>query len=277
MSINGKVVNSGFLDLKMTGIEKILVSLNPVMLEDMDNVKLMTRIDTKYVVPVNRIPDLLTRMDGSYKVLEIRNNRLFSYFTTYLDTPGYMFFDQHVTGKPERSKVRFRKYETTGTTYLEVKRRIRKNRTIKWRIINDLAAERICDNEACEFINEHVPQKPLLLTPVLINRFRRVTLVGADFNERITIDFNLSYTDNAGKQIAFPSVAVIELKRERSDNGSPMQELLKNCYFHSTGFSKYCIGNAILNEVRRKNLMKPKLLLLKKIGNDNNRFIDSCS
>ena len=97
-------------------IKEVLDSLVPIGLEEMDSVRLMDRVDTKYVMSVQRIPDLLRSMNGGYMALEINKNRFFSYLTTYLDTDDYLFFNQHVTGKLERNKVRYRKYETNGIT-----------------------------------------------------------------------------------------------------------------------------------------------------------------
>ena len=251
-------------------INDVLNSFRTVGLEAMDTTRLMNRIDTKYVLSIRKLPELLIRMDGAYRVLEINNNRLFSYFTTYLDTNDFLFFNQHVTGKLERNKVRYRKYETTGITYLEVKRRTNKDRTIKWRIEHNLTPGSECDEKARDFIKEYVPQKPLLLKPVLINSFKRITLVGSEINERITIDQDLSYSDTTGNQVRFPSVAIIEHKRERFTSGSPVGEILKECFIHPTGFSKYCFGTAIMHDIPRKNMLKPKLLLINKIENEFN-------
>ena len=104
-------------------ITNILNSFAAVSLEGMDNVRLMDRIDTKFVLPAQQILDLLELMTEKYRVLEINGHRISSYDTTYLDTPDYMFFNQHVTGRIERSKIRFRNYNSTGITFLEIKRK----------------------------------------------------------------------------------------------------------------------------------------------------------
>jgi hypothetical protein len=256
-------------------IKEVLNSFIAIGLGEMNDVRLMNRFDTKYVMSIRRIPDILTRMDGGYKMLEINNNRSFSYFTTYLDTNDYLFFNQHVTGKLERNKVRYRKYETTGTTYLEVKKRTNKNRTIKWRIVNDLTSDSKCDDKAYEFIKEYVPEKSLLLKPVLLNRFNRVTLVGSEINERITIDYNISFSDPDGNQAGFPFIAILEVKREGFSNRSPLVNILKAYSIHPIGISKYCLGAAILCDLPRKNILKQKLLLINKIENEYNRCYNS--
>jgi hypothetical protein len=254
-------------------IKEALDSFNSISLKELDNVKLMNRVDTKYVLPLNKIPEFLTLLNGEYRVLEINDKRIFSYNTTYLDTDDYLFFNQHVTGKLERSKVRYRKYETADTTYLEVKRRTNKNRTIKWRIENSLTSESRCDDYAREFINEYISHKHLDLRPVLLNRFNRVTVAGAEFSERITLDYNISYSDPAGNKVVFPFLAIVEVKSEGFTNRSHVGNILKGLKVHQSGFSKYCIGTASLYNMPRKNILKQKFLLINKIEDEFNRSL----
>lgn len=255
-------------------IKEILDSFIPVNLDEIGNVRLMDRIDTKYVLSVRRIPDLLTMMDGQYKVLEINSQRVFPYLTTYLDTDDYLFFNQHVTGKLERNKVRYRKYETTGKTFLEVKKRTNKNRTIKWRIRDNLSDNGL-NEKAIEFIKEYLSYYPLVLGPVLNNSFKRITFAGSDFTERITIDFDLSFSEPDGQQNDIPFIAIVEQKSERVAINSPFNTLLKKLSVHPTGFSKYCMGTALLYDMPRKNILKPKILLINKIENEYNRSVST--
>jgi hypothetical protein len=252
-------------------VKEALKSFIPIGLEEMDNVRLMNRFDTKYLLPVNLLPDFLTPMCKSYQVLEIDRKRYFPYATTYMDTDDYLFFNQHVTGKLERNKVRYRKYEASGSTYLEVKKRTNKNRTVKWRIQNDLTSNRECDDDANRFIKEYVKQKHLILKPVLINSFDRVTLVGTVHGERITIDYNISFSHPDDNQIKFPFLAIIEVKKERVSGRSPVIKILKDLSVHPGGLSKYCLGTSILHDLPRKNMLKPKLLLIGKIEREFNK------
>jgi hypothetical protein len=259
--------------MQLPEINEALNSFIPVGLEEMDSVRLMDRIDTKYVLSIQIIPYLLYRMDRGYKALEINGNRSFSYLTTYLDTGEYLFFDQHVTGKLERNKVRFRKYETTGTTFLEVKKTTNKNRTIKWRFENDLTSENECDDKASEFIKECIPKESLKLQPVLVSSFKRITLVESTINERITVDYDLSFSDMEGNQTCFPFIAIIELKQQGFSNRSLVANILKEYSIHPTSFSKYCIGTSIFYDLPRKNILKAKFLLIKKIENEYNKSL----
>jgi hypothetical protein len=254
-------------------IQDILNSFVPIGLDEMNNVGLMNRTETKYVLSLKRIPDFLTSLDGGYKILEINNERLFTYTTTYLDTIDYLFFNQHVTGKLDRNKVRYRKYENTGITFLEIKRRTNKDRIVKYRIKNDLTSDSVCDDTALKFLKEYIPQSSLLLRPVLINRFKRVTLVGTEMNERVTIDYYLSFSNFNGAHYNMPFIGIIELKKDGNANRSPIANILKKNSIYQTGFSKYCIGTSILNNPPRINANKPKLLLLNKIENEFNKHV----
>jgi hypothetical protein len=254
--------------VKIVEFDEHLGAFNPIELSEMDNVGLMNRIDSKYVFSANRIPDLLLSLNGFYKILEINSKRSFSYITTYLDTSDFLFFKHHVTGKLERNKVRYRQYEATGTSFLEVKRKTNKNRTLKWRIKNSLPENETYDDKAVEFLKQYVTLHSVMLKPVTINRFSRVTLVGSGMNERVTLDFNLSFSDPAGKSVYMPHIAIAELKRESGSGNSQIANLLKDLSIRPTGFSKYCIGTSLLYDIPRKNTIKSKILLINKLENE---------
>jgi hypothetical protein len=250
-------------------IINILDTFNSVRLEDMDKVRLMDRVDTKYLIPANRVPDLLNMMCGRYRVLEISNKRVSSYSTVYMDTPRYIFFNQHVTGRTGRIKVRFRTYDSTGNTFLEVKKKTKKNRTVKWRIENTLSDD-TCNDSAIQFINAHVPFNLEVLKPVLTNSFKRITLAGFDIPERITIDLDLTFASPDGRSIELPLISIVELKSEGLASRSPFSRIIKQISAYPRGFSKYCMGCAMLYDLPMKNILKPKLLLLNRIENEYN-------
>jgi hypothetical protein len=246
----------------------IMNSFEPVGLDEIDCVRLMNRIDAKYVLSAGKLRDIFERINGHYKVLQINEARVFSYLTRYLDTNEYLFFDQHVVGKPERHKVRFRTYESTGITFLEVKKRTNRNRTIKWRIENNLLSDNNCDDLACRFIKEYVPGAALALRPVLTSSYKRITLVEAGLSERVTIDCDLSFSDISGNKILYPFLAIIELKREGLGKKSPMADIMKDLSLHPSGFSKYCFGASVLYDIPRRNILKKQQSLIKLIENE---------
>jgi hypothetical protein len=249
---------------------KSLIRLKPVRLDAMDCVRFMNRTDTKYIFPVNRLTELIENLNGRYKVLEINKLKTQLYSTTYFDTPDFLFYYQHFNGKLERHKVRLRTYESTGQSFLEVKTKTNKNRTIKYRL-NNYTFTGSFDGVSSGFITEHSTVDPLILRPVLLNSFMRVTLISFATIERITIDFNVSFTaTGSGAHIELPYLAIAELKKEGHSASSPFNDSLKNMGIFPEGFSKYCIGSAILNESLKKNIVKPKILKLKKIEDENN-------
>jgi hypothetical protein len=250
-------------------IVNILDSFNSIRLEEMDRVRLMDRFDTKYLLPANRIPDLLNMMHGRYRVLEINNYRVSSYTTIYLDTPDYLFFNQHVTRRTGRIKVRFRSYHSTGITFLEIKKKTKKNRTVKWRI-EESFLDKTCSDSAIAFINKHISFNSEVLKPVLTNSFKRITLAGFDIPERITLDLDMSFSVPEGKSIELPLVAIAELKSEGFAARSHFSRIIKQLSVYPTGFSKYCVGNAMLHDLPLKNILKPKLLLINRIENEYN-------
>jgi hypothetical protein len=248
-------------------INNLLSAFSPVMLHEMDGVKLMNRVETKYIFCADRLPELLNNVKESYKALEINEIRNFPYCTTYLDTSDFLFYSQQVRGKLNRHKVRYRRYETTGVSYLEIKKKTNKKRTIKWRMENILKPDSP-DKVAIQFINKYLPEGLPDLHPVLINGFTRITLVGNECKERITLDYDLTFASPYGKISGFPYLAIAELKREKRSCLSPFAAVMKQMSIQSGSFSKYCIGSALIMDMPRKNMLKPNLLLINKIENE---------
>jgi len=171
-------------------------------------------------------------------------------------------------GIPKRYKVRYRVYETTGQSYLEVKYRSIKDRTIKWRIKNEFNNSNP-DEKALNFLSSYIQDVAYSIEPALTNRFQRITLVGINTKERITFDHNILFSDKGNSLIELPYLAIAELKREGHSGQSPFLSTLKEMMIRSSGFSKYCVGSALLKAMPKANLIKPKMLLLQKIQNEN--------
>ena len=259
--------------MEFNEINSILDHFDPVGLDEMDGVKLMDRIDKKYILSAGKIPLLLSRIDGGYRVLEMNNLRTFSYTTTYLDTEDFIFFRHHVTGRLERNKVRYRRYDNTGMTFLEVKRKTNTNRTIKWRIKTENEKSIGNAGTSGKFLSRLIPFSPDQLKPALLNKFRRITLVNDALSERITIDLNISFSNFTSNTVEFPYLGIVEIKKGGHSFRSETEKALKELSIRPSGFSKYCIGSAIVNEIPRKNILKQNLLQIKKIENEYYRSV----
>ena len=249
-------------------MEDELRNLNSIGLDEISGVRLMNRFEVKYVFTARKLTDLVNLLSKHYQVLEINKLRILPYSTTYLDTSDCFFYHQHTRGEFDRHKLRYRTYEATDESFLEIKKRTNKGMTIKWRIENK-PVEGSLDPVAKGFIQEYLPVSSTMVKPALINQFTRITLVGFSLKERITIDFNISFSlPESHTQISLPYLAVAELKKEASSDSSLFKALIKKLNIYPTGFSKYCVGSALLNDSVKKNALKPKLLLLNKLENE---------
>jgi|WetSurMetagenome_2_1015567.scaffolds.fasta_scaffold30953_2 hypothetical protein len=245
-------------------IDRALKLFSPVGLGDIDSIRFMNRIDTKYIFSADMLPVLLKHLSESYKILEIEGVRAFPYQSKYLDSDCFYFYNQHVTGKLSRYKVRYRKYLATGNSFLEVKRKNNRNSTSKWRIESDFEQDNL-NNDGLIFLKNYIRDIGFDLHIVLYNKFTRITLAGINSRERITLDFAISFSSNGSQSVELPFLAIAELKSEGVPRQTAFKGVVRELGIKITGFSKYCIGIALLNDVPKKNILKPKILLLKKI------------
>lgn len=248
-------------------IHTSLSSFVPIGLNEMDTVSLMNRVETKYVFAYSKLPHLLHQLSQYYKILEIDMLRIFPYHTTYLDTSDFLFYTEHLRGKLNRHKIRYRRYVSTGLSFLEIKKKTNKNRTIKWRIESSLD-KYSPDKNAAAFIKVYLPHNFGDIRPVLINGFSRITLIENEFKERITLDYNLTFESPDGRISELPFLAIAELKREQHSGQSPFGKIMKQTGIQPNSFSKYCIGSTLIREMPRINILKHNLLLINKIENE---------
>lgn len=244
-------------------ITNTIQTFAPVTLSEMDAVALMNRNDIKYVFNLRLLPGILEEARGHYRILEINQERFSGYKTIYYDTSNFTFFHDHISGKLNRHKIRHRTYESTGISFLEVKVRSGKNRTIKWRILNEINGE--FDTNAAEFLKLRTSMDSQSLHPVMSNYFKRITLVNMEEKTRITLDFDLLFRGNRNSAQQLPYLAVAEIKQEENDTNNFFSRILKKRGIRTTIFSKYCIGSAMTNDNLRKNTLKPNFLLLERI------------
>lgn len=158
-------------------------------------VRLMNRVDTKYLVDEALCMELLERAADQYYVQIIDDCRACRYATLYYDTPQWDMYHLHHNRRLTRQKIRTRTYVETGVTYLEIKSKSNKGRTHKRRMALDrsLFAAAATDTAAADFLRREARYAPETLSPSLATRFVRVTLVNHAMTERLTIDFDLHF------------------------------------------------------------------------------------
>jgi hypothetical protein len=245
-------------------IQEILTDFESITLSEMDRVKLMNRVDTKFAFSVQQFTKFLPELSQAYRILEIEGTRTPFYESLYFDDERFSFFQDHHNGRTNRFKVRFRKYVESNLTFLEIKHKF-KGRTNKKRIKVDCIPD-ILKSEHKEFIGSIIP-KEIDLKAVMWNSFHRITLVNKIENERLTLDFDLTFRWD-DKTEKFDKLIIAELKQESVNRNSAFFALMKNINIRPYRLSKYCIGSIELYGGSRLkfNRFKKKLLTLKKIN-----------
>ncbi len=243
-------------------LETLTACFSPICLAEMDSVALLDRIDTKFVMPIEKLVKALASLQADYRILEVDGGRLNHYRTLYFDTPDFALYRQHVNERADRFKVRSREYLDSRLSFLEVKHRTRKDRVVKDRIPTDLPVAWF-DAAARLWLKEVFPLDPRDLESKLWNTFTRITLVNQAGCERVTIDVDLAFY-TAQRFVSLAGIAVAEVKQDRRSCPSPFLAQMQALRVHPQGFSKYCIGTALLYDQVKKNSLKARLLWLER-------------
>ncbi len=252
--------SKSFIPIKM---KEILNKFDAISLEEMDNVKLMNRVDSKYIMPINKLNKLLDEILPYYKILEIDSNRLMSYKNNYFDTPDYQFYFAHHNGKLNRYKMRIREYAESKTVFTEIKFKNNKKKTKKKRILNNEHTTQ----EIELFVNQHLPIPNSELKKMIDIDFQRFTLVNKTRSERATIDINLHFSNENKEHFLYKTV-VVEIKQESYNAASELIKALRNIKVRPKRMSKYCIGTALLNDKMKQNKFKQRIRIINKIESE---------
>lgn len=256
----------------MEEILDIVQGMKPITLEEMSGVKLMNRIDTKYLVTERQLRDILLCIRDGYYAQEVEGNRLSPYSTVYYDTPELTMYLIHHNRHLVRDKVRVRTYVDSHLTFCEVKHKNNKGRTKKKRIAVE-PIPNITDNpEAVAFLTEKQPYPVSLLSPHLVTVFDRFTLVNYDKTERLTIDCNLHFENlRNGKTASMAPLAVMELKQDGRAK-SLLKDVLFELRIRPYKISKYCIGTCMTCPDVKQNRFKKKLRRIERLKQQTNKI-----
>lgn len=219
----------------------------------MDKVKLMDRMDSKYMFNLARLPKLLTDCKAHYFVVNINGKRSSAYDTQYFDTEDYRLYNHHHSGKLNRYKIRQRTYIESDLSFLEVKFKDNKGRTTKDRV--KLKAGSI-DQKAKDFLEAETSLKLAELQPSVKIFYTRITLVHKSLTERITIDVNLTVSKGQSSR-EFHNLVIAEVKQNKAAS-SEFTHMMRELRVKQGGMSKYCIGVSNLVEAVKKNNFKEK-------------------
>jgi len=248
---------------KIFSLQYLLDNFQTVSLDQLDKVKLLDRQDTKFVFNRIHLPLIMEKIKPFYRILKINNDLVFTYETTYFDTDDFLFYNQHHNEKRKRFKVRFRQYSSSNRSFFEIKIKNNKNRTVKKRLLVAEMNKYLGEQEK-DLVSEIIGLPPAQLAPKLNIQFSRITLADNCFNERLTIDTNLSVKNGISSNI-FDQLVISEIKQKKYDPKSNFIQILRDLKIQEMRFSKYCMGMLHVNKEIKYNRFKPKLLQINKI------------
>lgn len=247
--------------------ERELDAFGPITLDEMKSVKLMNRVDAKFLTSETGLQAVLADAAAAgYRVLVTEGERQSPYDSVYFDTPGLQMFLDHHNRRLVRQKVRTRTYVGSGQTFLEIKRKNNHGRTKKKRTeippadFRDFSAE----PAARQLLEKYSAFPAEVLSPALETLFRRITLVNAARTERLTIDTGLRFRNaRNGREASLQDAVIIELKQD-GRAASEMKDILLDHRIKPARLSKYCIGTTLTDGAVKSNRFKPKIRLIEK-------------
>ena len=251
-------------------IDKAMESIAPITLEEMDSIKLMNRIDSKYLTDENTLSKVLQDASAAgYRALEAEGTQISPYNSIYYDTDGLKMFLDHHNRRLNRQKVRTRVYVNSGSAFLEIKRKNNKGRTKKKRISipQEEMSDFSKDPEATAYLEKHSAFTTGQLSPELSTAFDRITLVNPAKTERITIDMSLMFNNfRTGKKASLSDAVIIELKQDGRAK-SQMKGILLDNRVKPVRVSKYCVAVTLTDNTVKSGRFKIKVRAIEKIIN----------
>jgi hypothetical protein len=227
----------------------VLKEFTPISLDQLNaNMSLMERIEKKYLITLQDLWKIMKELKNNYFILSIKNNSIFVYDNTYMDTDDFIFFHQHEKNLKSRVKVRTRQYVDSNIAFFEFKQKdgdlIRKSRFDMpvWEAKEMTHNGKAFYQNMCTSLE--LPYTHANLKPKLRTLYKRITLCSKKNDERITIDFDIKLQDitKQGKEmISLGPVAIIETKssHKKSQSHSILNKLQ---YTAAKWCSKYCLG-----------------------------------
>lgn len=264
--VNLNIASSRVHDVGLTyeslNVLDVWQTMPTITLDAMRDVKLMNRVDTKYVLSESEVLELLDRAaKEGYMVQVIGDVRACRYDTLYYDTTERDMYITHHNQQLVRQKIRTRTYLETDVTFLEIKNKTNRGRTKKRRtpIQREHFASFGKAQEAADFYRANARYALDTVSPALATRFVRITLVNRLLTERLTIDLALGYEDVRSHSAAtVRHMAIVELKQD-GNSVSTLKLIMRDMRIAPLKVSKYCLGTALTVDDIKKNRFKLKL------------------
>ena len=232
-------------------ISQALSHIAPVSLATLTSeAALLTRVDRKYLIPLDEAVTMLDTIDPRTRVLEQGGARSFAYESVYFDTVDRVSYHLAARSRRRRFKLRSRSYVGTETAFLEMKTRGGRGVTVKERIDYETEDCTRLTAEGREYSADAlagIGLDPTLVTrlgPALTTRYHRSTLLAPD-GTRATIDTSLAWLDADGRTLKLPGWVIVESKT--AGPPSAIDRSLWRAGIRPEGISKFGTGTAALH------------------------------
>ena len=221
---------------------------------------LMEREDKKFVMTPLQIKDVLVDCLKNYQILKIENDLIFDYKTAYYDTNSLELYRNHHNGKGNRNKIRERLYVNSGHTFVEIKTKTNKGKTLKQRIESDSI------HQSKEFVMTFSGLSVSDLSKTLSLEYSRITLLHKTKLEKVTLDYNLVFFDKKNT-VKYEKIVIAEVKTEKPTD-IDFCDIMKKHAIREGSLSKYCLGLISLNNQIKHNNFKQSYNQILKINNN---------
>lgn len=208
-----------------------------------------TRVDRKYLIPVQRAEDLLAELPSSLRLLSINDRVTTSYRSTYFDTADLVTCRAHIQRRRRRWKARSRLYVEDGLCRLELK--VRDGSGLTRKVFHASTPESYgqMNGVAAAFfhrqlLNHGVTDAPRLEPAVEIS-YERATLADPESGTRVTIDLGVRATREHQAVEVDPSYLVVETKGGHAPGVT--DRLLLGVGARPVSFSKYAASASLMD------------------------------
>jgi hypothetical protein len=175
---------------------ELLTAYEPITLAEMNETRLLDRLEVKYVFGQDLLPAVLADLANTHRAFVAEGMPWSRNRTLYFDTANMALYLRHHAGARERYKVRTREYVDSHLAFLEVKHKVGVNRTIKSRMrVPDPTGE--LTGRAAEFLADACPYRAEALLPRV--ELHHPDHAGQqDVPERVTLDVDLAFSWDDG-------------------------------------------------------------------------------
>ncbi|MEJ4099868.1 polyphosphate polymerase domain-containing protein [Corynebacterium mastitidis] len=244
-------------------------ALESISLDELNaEAAMFTRVDRKYVMHRWQLDEVMRRIPGDTRVLDIAGVRQQRYRTVYFDTEDLLSYRMTAQKRRRRFKVRTRVYLDTQASFCEVKTSGPRGLTIKQRVPIAVAEalDNVVPHHAAPWVDStldaaRVPTCHRELRPVLLNEYRRTTLCPSDLG-RATIDTDIAFS-SGDHLLAQPQAqpahryGIVFIETKSGSSPSRLDRILWQLGHRPARVSKFGTGMAALNPALAHNRWTP--------------------